>query len=375
MAGLYLHIPFCRKKCVYCDFYFSTSFEGYRDKLIKTIANEIMFRSWELEEEVKSLYFGGGTPSVLKQKEFELLFDALHKAYDLGALRESTIEVNPEDINPENLRVWRSYGFNRLSIGLQSTSERTLEWMNRGHGVEQVWKGIELSLQYGFSSLGIDLIYGLPKMTENDWEEQLQKIVQLPIQHLSAYCLTVEDKTALNKQVASKKVILPAEERIVHQYRALCAIMKQAGYDHYEISNFCTPGNPSLHNSSYWNKTSYLGFGPSAHSFTKNTRRWNIANNQKYIAKAPEQENWFDKEELSRQDHWNELFLTGFRSKKGVLKTELRNLGGLTTQETALMEEKKSRMLVYENEESFYLSEASWLLADGLASEFFRINE
>ena len=374
MSGIYIHVPFCRKKCVYCDFYFSTRFEGYRKPLIQTVAQEITHRKSEIEQDVLSLYFGGGTPSVLNESEFAVLFEALASVCNLQKIEESTIEINPEDISASNLELWKTFGFNRLSIGLQSLSESQLSWMNRGHGVNQVWKGIDLALNFGFQNISLDLIYGLPNMTASAWEEQITAIAHLPIKHLSAYCLTVEEKTELKRQLATQKITLPKEELVIEQYEIMCSILKKADFEHYEISSFCKPGFHSLHNSSYWNKTSYLGFGPSAHSFQKNTRRWNVSNNKKYMDLAPLENNWFETEKLTLQDQWNELFLTGFRSKKGVLKSDIERFGGFSNQEQRLLNSKKQTKMVEENEISYTLNETSWLFADGLASEFFRLN-
>lgn len=374
MAGLYIHIPFCKKKCVYCDFHFSTHYDSYRSALIEKISEEIKWKFRFLDTELKTIYFGGGTPSLLNSGEFTLLFDAI-QIYSNRNIQEVTLEVNPEDIHEKNLALWKKHGINRLSIGVQSLMDLHLNWMNRSHGRSQTFKALELCFKSGFDNISIDLIYGLPGLDLKAWELQLKEILTYPIKHLSAYILTVEKNTTLFYQVTQEKTKLPEDENIEKQYQILCSLMYSHGFIHYEVSNFCKLGFESIHNSSYWNDTEYIGVGPSAHSYLKDYRSWNIANNRKYVDASLDSIHWFEKEHLSNKDRWNEAFLTGFRSHHGVQKRRLEKLGGFSLKEKKLLETKIQSSVIMENDDSYSLSEKKWLFADQIASEFFRINK
>lgn len=375
MSGIYLHIPFCRKKCTYCDFHFSTRFEAYRLELIDKIAEEITWRSNEIKSPIRTVYFGGGTPSLLSPKEHNVLWGAIKKSINIDSIEEVTLEVNPEDITSNNLSLWKKYGVNRLSIGVQSLSDSHLSWMNRAHSSEQTIRAIDLCLSNGFQNISVDFIYGLPGLDFDTWVCEIQSILTFPIKHVSAYILTVENNTKLHYMVKNGRIKLPNENDIELQYHYLCSFLKQKGFKHYEVSSFCQPGFESLHNTSYWSGTPYFGFGPSAHSFYSNRRRWNISNNKKYLQAEKFSKNWFDKETLTAVDVWNESILTGLRTKDGFRKKRISSLGGFSKKELTILNGYLQNSVLKEGPLSYFITESNWLIADKVSSDLFRINE
>jgi len=277
LAGIYIHIPFCRKRCSYCDFHFSTTFSNYRGELVAAIIREIELRKSEINEPIETIYFGGGTPSILTEDELSSILGQIHRSFQFSKEVEVTLEVNPEDVTEETTSFWKKMGVNRISIGLQSFKESDLKWMNRAHDLDQGYKAVELLKKQGFENISVDLIYGLPGLTLLEWENHLKHVISLHIQHISAYCLTVEKRTALNHFVKTGKLKIPNEDIQSEQFNLMLRILKQNGFLQYEISNFAKPEFESKHNSSYWQNKPYLGVGPSAHSFDGKTRRWNGA--------------------------------------------------------------------------------------------------
>ena len=330
MAGLYIHIPFCKQACHYCNFHFSTSLR-YKEQMISAITNEIKYRHKYLSKSVLgSVYFGGGTPSLLDEKDFDLLFNSIHKYFTLAPDVEITLEANPDDINIEKLSIWKKKGINRLSIGIQSFSDKDLVYMNRAHNAQEAQNCILMATDAGFENLTVDLIYGSPTTSDEIWRENVKRLFDLNIPHLSCYALTVEPKTALDYKI-SKNILPPvAEEQSARQFELLMQWMSENSYIHYETSNFAKDGYFAKHNTAYWQGSQYLGVGPSAHSFNGDSRQWNIANNAKYMAcleKDIKQEGQvnslemlglFDKEVLSEKDQYNELVLTSLRTIWGV---------------------------------------------------------
>lgn len=316
MAGIYIHIPFCKQKCSYCDFHFSTSFGTYRQRMIDAICKEISERTCDIEKKIQSIYFGGGTPSILTSDELFQIMATLRSHFDLSDVKEITLEANPDDINSSNLSTWNKSGINRLSIGIQSFKESDLRWMNRAHSAEEGAKCIALARSHGFENITVDLMYGLPDLTLDEWKAHIEAVLEMKVEHISAYCLTVEPKTELH-QMVDKGMIVPAgEDMQSEQFEILSNTLTAAGYDHYEISNFGKPGKYALHNSNYWRGKPYLGIGPSAHSYDGTTRRWNVANNAVYM--KMEKTEWYEWEKLSPKDRWNELVLTGLRTSFGL---------------------------------------------------------
>lgn len=375
MAGIYVHIPFCKKRCTYCDFHFSTTFSTYREKLIQAICLELSLRSSELTNvPIQSLYFGGGTPSLLTAEELQSIVHSVRLNYQLLEHAEITFEVNPEDANVDNLKAWKEAGINRLSIGLQSFQASDLSWMNRSHSTDEGEMAVRMAQEQGFDNISIDLIYGLPDLSNEQWLHHLERALQLNVQHISAYCLTIESKTALEHFVNNGKLKRPTEDQQGEQFDLLVRTLKQAGFEQYEISNFAKDQKYARHNSSYWNFTSYVGVGPSAHSFNGNQRRWNIANNSKYYQQVGKDDDWFEEETLSPTEKWNEFFLTGLRTKWGVLKENMEDLGGMTSDEQKLLTTYVETGFIFEEVDRLILTEKGKLQADGIASAFFRLD-
>lgn len=322
MSGIYLHIPFCRKACHYCNFHFSTSLK-LKNEFIQALILEIK-RKKNTNLLIETLYFGGGTPSLLNPEELHQIFDCLNDSFNLSEIQEITLECNPEDINTQQLQSWLNMGINRLSIGVQSLNDHELKLMNRNHLSEQSKKSVELAVEAGFQNLTLDLIYGTPWKSLQDWEHELCWALNSGINHLSAYALTIEPKTALAHQVKKGQVPEPLDDRMTEDFMLLQDIISEFGWDAYEISNYCKPNHRSKHNSNYWKGIPYLGFGPSAHSFDgKFTRSWNINNNAKYIEGEMNSSPFTEFEELSDMERCNELIMTKLRTREGLNTSEL----------------------------------------------------
>lgn len=318
MAGIYIHIPFCKQACSYCDFHFSTTFEKYRGELISAMIQEIEKEKEYLEgQKVQTIYFGGGTPSLLTNEELQLLLKAVHNSFEVISSPEITLEANPDDISKDQLESWKLAGITRLSIGLQSFIQSDLDWMNRAHTAEESFSTVQLARLYDFD-LTIDLIYGLPQSNIKTLAKNIERAIDLKPEHISAYCLTIEPKTALKNWVDKGKISVPTSDEQADQFSFLVNHLKMAGYEQYEISNFATDNNYSRHNSNYWKGVHYLGIGPSAHSFNGSSRQWNISNNRQYINKIAANEQHFEIERLTRKDQFNELIMTGLRTVWGV---------------------------------------------------------
>ncbi|HEX7585099.1 MAG TPA: radical SAM family heme chaperone HemW, partial [Prolixibacteraceae bacterium] len=318
MAGIYIHIPFCRKRCHYCDFFKSTDF-SQKARLLEGLKRELESRVSELErDEINTIYLGGGTPSVLQIDELKDLLEIIHQNYTVSPTAEITMEANPDDLSQAKLSALRSVGFNRLSMGVQSFSESDLKLMNRRHSVLQAIQSVKWAKKAGFSNISIDLIYGLPNQSLEEWEKNVRIAVELDVQHISAYNLTYHEGTVFYDQL--KKGILKElpDELSLQQFELLIRILKDAGFEHYEISNFCKPGLYSQHNSSYWKSKKYLGIGPSAHSYDLQSRRWNVSSISKYLNGLENNESYSETEILSDQDRYNDYIITGLRTIWGV---------------------------------------------------------
>ena len=318
MAGLYFHIPFCRKACTYCDFHFSTSLKG-RDDVISAMHRELEQRAGQLQGAgVGTIYFGGGTPSLLSPATIEAFLAQARALLPLINDAEVTLEANPDDVSPEALDAWKSSGINRLSVGIQSFRDDRLRFMGRAHDAAQSHKALEQISKAGFASWTMDLLYGLPKMTPAEWEEQIATALSYTPPHVSAYCLTVEPKTTLDHRVRAGDVVMPEDGDQAAQFAHLSERLQAAGMVHYEISNFGREGHFSRHNTSYWNGTPYLGIGPAAHSFNGRVRRWNVANNARYAKNIAEGTTYWSEESLTPAQRTNERLMTGLRTIWGV---------------------------------------------------------
>lgn len=342
--------------------------------MIEAMAKEIHWAGKIQSFPLKTLYFGGGTPSLLEESELQVLVNAVQESFGHG-YEEFTLESNPDDITPEKVQMWKKIGVNRLSIGLQSFKEQDLQWMNRAHDVEQSNNCVRIAQEGGIDNITVDMMYGLPALTDQEWTSHIQKVLALGVDHVSAYCLTVEERTALAQKVAKEEIIPLDEEQQSRQFEILLYELAKGGLDQYEISNFSRPGKESKHNSAYWNGSHYVGIGPSAHSFSGDQRRWNIANNSQYIKIVNEQGQWFETESLSAQDQFNELLLTGLRTVRGVYLKQLEKFGELDAHFwTAIKDFKDSDLLIHDKD-IIKLTPKGRLQADYIASELFKVND
>jgi oxygen-independent coproporphyrinogen-3 oxidase len=325
MAGIYIHIPFCRKRCHYCDFFKSTDL-SQKAKLVAGLKKELEYRASELaSDEINTIYFGGGTPSVLLTDELKDLLNTIYQNYLIAENAEITLEANPDDLTQAIISSYKQIGFNRLSMGIQSFSESDLKLMNRRHSVLQAIQSVKWAKKAGFSNLSIDLIYGLPNQTIEEWERNVRIAVELDVQHISAYNLTYHEGTVFYEQL--KKGILKElpDELSLQQFELLIKILKEAGFEHYEISNFSKPGLYSQHNSSYWKTQKYLGIGPSAHSYNLVSRRWNVSSISGYLDGLENNQSYFETELLTEQDRYNETIITGLRTIWGIKTTSVQS--------------------------------------------------
>ncbi len=371
---IYLHIPFCKQKCSYCNFHFSTSL-SLKDEMLSAIKKEIQLRYNELENKsLKSLYFGGGTPSVLSVDEIKSLIDEIQKYFNFEENIEITLESNPDDLNKNFLKELSQTEINRLSIGTQSFFDEDLKLMNRAHNASEAESSIKRAQDFGLENISIDLIYGSPTSNFEIWKENLNKTIELQVPHVSSYALTVEPKTALEKWIENGKVNSPEEAEQNQEFYYMKDFLKDNGFDHYEISNFGKPGFHSRHNSAYWKSEPYLGIGPSAHSYNGNLERsWNIANNPIYIKNLNQNILPKETEILSEKDRFNEMMMIGLRTIWGV---DLDKINQNFSSEIIdyLNQEIKSKLesgiLTIENN-YLKIPEQHWFLADGIASDLF----
>jgi oxygen-independent coproporphyrinogen-3 oxidase len=371
MSGIYIHIPFCKKACHYCNFHFSTQLER-KSELVDSIVQEIHWRKDYLSDRnINTIYLGGGTPSLLNKKELDLIFEALQQSFEIASDAEVTLEANPDDLTIDKLKDLASSPVNRLSIGIQSFYEEDLLYMNRSHNAVQAQECITQAQDLGFDNLSIDLIYGSPTTSDAMWKTNVQKAIDFKITHLSCYALTVEPKTALAHMIEKQKTAAPDESKAADQFRYLIDRTKAAGYQHYEISNLALDGGFSKHNTNYWMGVPYLGIGPAAHSFDQNSRQWNIAHNIKYMKAVQNRdlELLSEKEVLSPIDQTNEYILTSLRTMWGMDLNKVK-LEEHRTQIKTTMQKYLDEGLILHNS-TYVLSEKAKFLADGIASELF----
>ncbi len=375
MAGIYFHIPYCKQACHYCDFHFSTVLNT-REEMVEAMLREVESRSSELASaEIQSVYFGGGTPSILSVQQIDALLSKVRSSFALAEGAEITLEANPDDLSPTALQDWKDIGINRLSIGLQSFHNEDLTWMNRAHNSEEALNAVWEAREVGFENLTVDLIYGLPTWKGDEWQQNLEELKKLNVPHFSAYILTVEEKTALGVNVSKGLERVASDQQIEEEYLQLTNFAKEQGYEHYEVSNFALAGNRSRHNGNYWKGAPYLGIGPGAHSFDGKQRRWNVSNNNIYIKSLKSDASYFETEDLSRFDQYNEHIMTRLRTAEGIDLEECKSLYGLRPDEVEplfwndLIEEGK---LIGINGR-FRVTEAAWLVSDRIASDLFAI--
>ncbi len=374
MAGVYIHIPFCRQSCHYCNFHFSTNLK-LKDQFVSSLIKEIDLRRFYLQEPISTIYFGGGTPSILPSVQIEEIIFKIKSSFGVDEDAELTLEANPDDIHADKLQEWKGIGINRLSIGVQSFFEEDLKWMNRAHNAQQAKDCLTLVKSAGFDNFTIDLIYGTSTLSDENWKKNVSIAIDLKVPHLSCYALTVEPKTALAKLIDKKILTDVNPETQAHHFELLMDWMASAGYDHYEISNFAIPGFRSKHNSSYWQSKNYLGLGPSAHSFNGHSRQWNVSNNALYIQSLQNNVVPFEEEILTTAQQMNEYLMTSLRTMEGISLGILQNHFGETAVKQILQMAQShiARNNLVEDHAFLKTTTKGKLLADGIASDLFMV--
>ena len=390
MAGIYIHIPFCKQACHYCDFHFSTSTKK-KNELLAAICSEIELRKSEISVPIKTIYFGGGTPSLLNKEEIDLLIGEVYKNFEVEENIEVTLEANPDDLTKGKLYQLSKTKVNRLSIGVQSFFEEDLTLMNRAHNALEAKECLKMATQY-FDNISVDLIYGIPGLDDKRWKENLDTIVAFGIPHISCYALTVEPKTVLKKLIKNGKIAPVSEINSHRQYLILLDKMKKEGYVNYEFSNFGKQGCFSENNTAYWQGKSYLGLGPSAHSFDGNIRSWNISNNIQYLNQIQIGKLPIERETLSKTDQYNEYLMTGLRTMWGVSLNKVENDFGIKYLDYLFQQAESSinnglLEIVFANvvkpsakkegtspnDKILIISEKGKFLSDGIASNLFMV--
>jgi len=382
MAGVYIHIPFCRQACHYCNFHFTVSLKK-KENFIKCLLREIELQKDYLSPFtdktkdnkllIDTLYFGGGTPSILGVAELIIILRRINEFFELKPEAEVTLEANPDDLTIEKLLALKQTAVNRLSIGVQSFQYPDLKYLNRLHSPVQAMQSIKNAFKAGFENMSVDLIYGTPTLSHDKWQENIQTLVDLEVPHISPYCLTVEDKTALSVFIKRGRLEPVDDNHAGVQFEMMVDILEKSGYEHYEISNFGKEGFFSKHNLSYWQGVPYLGLGPSAHSYNGNTRQWNVSNTSEYIDLIEKGEVTFEKETITTQTSYNEYIMTSLRTQWGCSKAKIhRDYGGdfLSHFEKGAASYLKDGFLL-ENGDNVVLTGKGKLFADGIASGLF----
>jgi oxygen-independent coproporphyrinogen-3 oxidase len=387
LSGIYIHIPFCRQACHYCNFHFATSLR-YKDDMLRAIKHEIALRHTYFDylpdqaaanrakPLIETVYMGGGTPSLLNKDELLAIFDQLQHYFDIAPQAEITLEANPDDLTLDYLTQLRQTPINRLSIGIQSFFEGDLTLMNRAHNAQQAIQCVQYARDLGYDNLTIDLIYGMPTPdSDYNWQQNLAQIWALNIPHFSAYCLTVEPKTRLYQQINKGEVARQNEEQAAAQFEQLIAQSQAMGYWHYEISNFCLPNYYARHNTAYWQGSPYLGIGPSAHSFNGTARQWNIANNRQYIKAIEQQKLPLETETLSLKQQYNEYIMTSLRTMWGTDLQAVRTRFGSELQQYLLNGSKRyiANGLMLQSTQALLLSNKGKFVADGIISDLMAV--
>ncbi len=374
MAGLYLHIPFCSKACVYCDFHFSTNLSR-KAEMVGAIQKEIALQQHYLEgKTLDSIYFGGGTPSLLSESELNDLLKTTYRAFKVAPNAEITLEANPDDLTKDKLQTLADAGINRLSIGVQSFRDEDLRFMNRSHKAAEIEMAVKAAQDLGLTNLSIDLIYAIPNLDNNAWVQNMEKALQLNVAHISAYSLTVEEKTVLHHKIEKGEIAAPSDKQAEEQFNLLHTFT-DAGFEHYEISNLAKAKHRAKHNSSYWMGANYLGVGPSAHSFNGTSRQWNVSNNFTYLKALQANKIPQEKELLSRADQYNEYVMTNLRRLEGVNSAVVKELFGSEFY-AYLKTEAKAEMVkgnILEQNEMFVIPQEKRFFSDGIAAALFYI--
>ena len=376
MSGIYIHIPYCKQACHYCDFHFSTSMKNKKE-MIDCIVKEMNIRNGEFSKKIDSVYIGGGTPSVMNNLELETIFNGLEKKISIGEIKEITIEINPEDLTSEKLEFYKEIGINRLSIGIQSMNNNILKWMNRSHDKNQIINGLYTVKEVGFENISLDFIYGTPENLSRDYKDELLEIIKFNPAHLSCYHLTIEDGTYFGHLEKKSKIKRIEDDVSQKEFQWISEKLKSKNYQHYEISNFALQGKQSFHNSNYWNQSSYIGLGPGAHSFRNSTRRWNISNNRLYMKNIKAGVPYFEQEVLSPYDLVNEKIMLGLRTLNGLDKNYIFSIVPQSIKdeiESKLNTFLKDGILISTNN-IISMNPEKWLLSEYVSRELFILKE
>lgn len=374
MAGIYIHIPFCKQSCHYCNFHFSTSTKN-KDEVLDAIENEIKQKGQATNEAISTIYFGGGTPSILDVNEINSIIKRIYKEFNVESEAEITIEANPDDLNKEKIINLSLTEINRLSIGVQSFIDKELKIMNRAHDSKKALNSIEISKKY-FNNISIDLMYGIPESTLESWTHNLDTVSQFDINHISSYALTLEPKTALESFVRKLVVEMPEEDLVYDQYNLINKKLEPLGFINYEVCSFAKENFFSKNNSAYWLRKKYIGIGPSAHSFDGKSRSWNISNNKKYIDQIKKGKSFYKKEKLSKVDQYNEYVMTGFRTIWGVSANFIENNFNSKFKNyfTDRIQKHIDQKNIIVKDDIYTTTNEGRFLADGISSDLFLVN-
>lgn len=374
MSGIYIHIPFCKQACHYCDFHFSTSTKK-KSRLVEMLCKELILRKNEIPGKIETIYFGGGTPSLLSEEELKAIFHTIYSEFEIAENPEITLEANPDDLSEEKIKMLANSPINRLSIGVQSFFQEELELMNRAHNEQEALTCLKLARKY-FDNISIDLIYGIPGLSDKKWKENIRIALELDIPHISSYALTIEPNTALENFIEKGKVKPVDEDQYRNQFDILVETLTAEGFEHYEFSNYGKPGFHSRNNMAYWLGKSYLGIGPSAHSFDGNQRKWNISNNSLYINSVEVNKIPQETEQLSVTDRYNEFVMTRLRTKFGVyledLEKNFNSVYSIYFQKNAQKFLKDELMELINS--SYTITKKGKFLSDGIAADLFYID-
>lgn len=377
MAGIYIHIPFCRQACHYCDFHFTTTLKE-KERMVNALAKELEIRkNYTKGEIINTIYFGGGSPSLLDRDQLKLLLDKINYLFEISPDAEITVEANPDDLDSKKLYELKELDVNRLSIGIQSFFDDDLKYFNRAHTATEAITSLQKAQSMGFENITIDLIYGVPEMSVEKWKENIETAFSFNVPHISCYCLTVEKGTALDHFIKNKKASPIDDELANEHFRVLMKMMQEHGYEQYEISNFCLPGKYSRHNTSYWQGELYLGVGPSAHSYNDNSRQWNVSNNFKYMQSIEAGIIPCDIEETTPLTAYNDYILTSLRTKWGCDFNFIVKKFGTVLAESCkeLVKKEIEKGLVKKDNEIFTLTTKGKYFADKVASDLFILNK
>jgi len=374
LAGIYIHIPFCKQSCYYCNFHFSTSTKN-KDEVLDAIENEIKQKGQATDEAISTIYFGGGTPSILDVNEINSIIKRIYKEFNVESEAEITIEANPDDLNKEKIINLSLTEINRLSIGVQSFIDKELKIMNRAHDSKKALNSIEISKKY-FNNISIDLMYGVPESTLDSWTYNLDTVSQFDINHISSYALTLEPKTALESFVRKLIVDMPEEGLVYDQYNLINKKLEPLGFINYEVCSFAKENFFSKNNSAYWLRKKYIGIGPSAHSFDGKSRSWNISNNKKYIDQIKKGKSFYKKEKLSKVDQYNEYVMTGFRTIWGVSANFIENNFNSKFKNyfTDRIQKHIDQKNIIVKDDIYTTTNEGRFLADGISSDLFLVN-